>query len=63
MEEGDVRPRRGRIVAAAIVVMLLLALGLLWSRREPIARDYVDRMLAEKGVPGSYRITRFGGGL
>jgi hypothetical protein len=60
MERGEVRPRRGRIVAAAAAVLLLLALVLLWGRREPIARDYVDRALAARGVPGSYRIKRLG---
>jgi hypothetical protein len=62
MKGGEVRPRKRRIVAvvALVVLMLLVALGLLWSRREPIARDYVDRALAAKGVQGSYRITRLG---
>jgi hypothetical protein len=60
MKGGEVRPRKRRIVAVAALVglVLLLALALLWSRREPIARDYVDRALAAKGVQGRYRITK-----
>ncbi|MDB5689129.1 MAG: hypothetical protein JWL91_1005 [Sphingomonas bacterium] len=60
MEEGEVRPRRGRIVAAAAGALLLFALILVWSQREPIARDYVDRALAARGVRGSYRIVDLG---
>jgi hypothetical protein len=60
MKGGEVRPRKRRIVAATALVLLLLAVLLLWSRREPIARDYVDRTLAARGVQGSYRITRLG---
>jgi translocation and assembly module TamB len=60
MDEGGVRPRRGRIVAAALFAVLLLAIAVVWSQRKPIARDYVDRSLAARGVRGSYRITELG---
>lgn len=60
MERSGLRPRRRSIVAAGLLAALLLALAILWSRREPIARDFVDRELAARGVPARYAITRFG---
>lgn len=47
-------------MAAAVLAVLLLALAILWSERKPIARDFVDRELTARGVPGRYAITRFG---
>lgn len=40
--------------------ILLIAILIVWSQREPITRDFVDRALAARGVPARYTITRFG---
>lgn len=54
------RPRRGQIVAAALLATVGLGATLVWVQRTPIARSFVDDALAAKGVPASYEITRFG---
>lgn len=42
------------------VLALFGGVLLLWFVREPIARSYVDSLLAERQVDASYRITHFG---
>jgi hypothetical protein len=54
------RPRRGRIVAAALLAGASLGVTLLWVQRTPIARSFVDDALESRGVAASYEITRFG---
>jgi hypothetical protein len=53
---------RARLAVAAASGGVALALGLVWTQRAPIAAHYVDRELARRGVPASYKITRFGVG-
>lgn len=54
------KSRRGLILMSSLALLVVLGLGILWSAREPIARNFVDKALAERGVQGSYRITHFG---
>ena len=44
----------------ALLTLVLVGSALLWSVRKPIARGYIDRLLAKRGVPAHYQITRFG---
>ena len=44
----------------ALLTLVLVGSALLWSARKPIARGYIDRLLAKRGVPAHYQITRFG---
>lgn len=61
LEEVEEGARR-RWLPAFLIVLALLVAGLLviWSARKPIARNYIDDVLAENGVKGSYKITHFG---
>ncbi|WP_414899893.1 YdbH domain-containing protein [Sphingomonas flavalba] len=65
-EAGPAAPRRKRPgrrwtrIAAALVLIVLAAIVLLWVQRRPIASGYVDRMLAERGVAARYRIADLG---
>src|SRR5687768_17871873 len=49
-----------RLVAAVFLVLLLIILAILWSRRVSIATDYIDRELARRGVQASYSVKRIG---
>lgn len=65
METEHAAPLRSRFARArlvALVLGLLLLAGLLaaWFARRPIAAHYVDRYLAERGVPARYRIADLG---
>ncbi|HEX5182553.1 MAG TPA: YdbH domain-containing protein [Allosphingosinicella sp.] len=52
----------GRLILLACLVLLLVGLVVLWFERVPIARHYVDRELARRGVHATYRIGRIGFG-
>lgn len=61
MEEAQTRkPRRGPIVAGALLAGAALGATLLWVQRTPIAESFIDDALGARGVSGSYRITRLG---
>jgi len=49
-----------RIALLALLALVLAGSALLWSARKPIARSYVDTLLAKNGVPAQYEITHFG---
>ena len=51
---------RVRTVALGIALVLLAGLILLWTQRKPIATGYIDRTLAERGVPARYQIADLG---
>ncbi|GAA0320938.1 hypothetical protein GCM10009087_34020 [Sphingomonas oligophenolica] len=52
--------RRTRAIALGIALILLVALIALWSQRKPIASNYIDKALAQRGVPARYTITDLG---
>jgi hypothetical protein len=49
-----------RLTLAVFLVVLLIIVAILWSRRVPIAGDYIARELERRGVQGSYQVTRIG---
>ncbi|KQS05234.1 hypothetical protein ASG11_07235 [Sphingomonas sp. Leaf357] len=51
---------RGARIVSVIAIVLLVGLIALWTQRKPIASGYVDRYLAERGVPGTYDIAELG---
>ena len=65
MEEVDQLPARRRRwprVLLALLAVLALALAGLWLARKPLASGYVDRFLADKGVPARYQVADLGFG-
>lgn len=64
MPEAETVPRRRRWRTMLLVLAGLVALALvaLWTQRKPIARDYVDRYLAERHVAARYHIADLGFG-
>src|SRR5688572_27322216 len=59
-QQATRRPRRGRIVAAALLGVAGMGVALLWTQRTPIARSFVDDALTARGVAASYEITNLG---
>jgi hypothetical protein len=61
-EEAQVARSRPvkRLVALALFLILLLVLAVLWSQRNPIAADYLDREFARRGVQAKYDVKRIG---
>jgi hypothetical protein len=49
-----------RLVALALLVLVLLALLIAWTQRRPIASDFIDRELARRHVRASYEVKRIG---
>lgn len=58
----EVRRRKPvkRLLALGLLLLILLALAVLWSQRQPIAADYIDEALAARGVQASYDVKRIG---
>ena len=57
------RPRFRRVVilaAAGILAVLIVALVIAWTQRREIARNIINRELANRGVEGSYTLDRVG---
>ena len=52
--------RRRYLWLAAVAILPLLAVGIAWSQRQPIAKSMIDDELAARGVPASYEIVRIG---
>jgi len=60
-EEVEARRRPfGRLVALALLLLVLVALLIVWSQRSEIAGGYIDRELARRGVQAHYEITHLG---
>ncbi len=51
---------KGSTVAAALGSLSLIALVVVWTQREPIARSVIEQSLADNGVSGRYTITQIG---
>ncbi len=49
---------RGRIIALALLLLLLSLLVALWLQRKAIATNFIDRELERRGVQARYEITR-----
>ncbi|MBL7508116.1 hypothetical protein INQ20_27805, partial [Escherichia coli] len=47
---------RWRRAAIGVLVVLAVAIGAAWLQRRIIARGFVDRELARRGVPARYEI-------
>lgn len=56
------RRSRGRLVALALVAVILILLAVLWIQRKTIAADFIDRELERRGVRASYQIKELGFG-
>src|SRR3569623_1380694 len=56
------RRKRWRAVLLVLAALVVLAHLVLWTQRKPIARDYVDRYLAERLVAARYHIAGLGFG-
>ncbi|MDB5707022.1 MAG: hypothetical protein JWN66_4138 [Sphingomonas bacterium] len=54
------RGRRFRRIALVVSIALIAGLVVLWTQRKPIASNYIDKALAERGVPARYRIADLG---
>jgi len=54
------RSRRVRNIVLVLAVLLLVALLAVWTQRKPIARDFVAKELAKRGVSARYEITKIG---
>lgn len=47
-------------MVATVAGVIAVALAGVWSQRTSIATGFIDRELVRRGVPATYRITRFG---
>jgi hypothetical protein len=62
-EEFRVEVRRRpvkRLMALALLGLILLALLIAWTQRRPIAADFIERELARRNVRATYEVTRIG---
>ncbi|HEX8063822.1 MAG TPA: YdbH domain-containing protein [Allosphingosinicella sp.] len=62
-DQAEVEVRRRpmkRLLALALLGLILLALLVAWSQRRPIAADFIDRELARRGVRATYEVKRIG---
>jgi translocation and assembly module TamB len=57
---GSPRGRRFRRIAVVVSIALIVGLVVLWTQRKPIASNYIDKALAQRGVPARYRIADLG---
>jgi translocation and assembly module TamB len=53
-------PRIARLVAAVGIALLILAIGLLWLERRPIATHYLEQQFELRDVEASYHLDRVG---
>jgi hypothetical protein len=66
IETPEMRSRHGlrwggvRAIVVAIALILLIALIAVWTERKPIVSDYIDKALAQRGVPARYTIADLG---
>ncbi|MFL6843331.1 MAG: YdbH domain-containing protein [Allosphingosinicella sp.] len=49
-----------RLIALALLALVLIALLIVWIERRPIASDFIDRVLARRHVRASYEVKRVG---
>jgi translocation and assembly module TamB len=62
-DEAGVEVRRRpvkRLIALALLGLILLALLVAWTQRRPIAADFIDRELARRHVHATYEVKRIG---
>ena len=62
-EEAPAEVRRRpvkRLIALALLVLVLLALLVAWTQRRPIASDYIERELARRNVRATYEVKQIG---
>jgi hypothetical protein len=62
-DQAEVEVRRRpvkRLVALALLGLVLLALIVAWTQRRPIAADFIDRELARRHVRATYEVKRIG---
>jgi translocation and assembly module TamB len=52
--------QKRKLVAVALVGLLVIALAIAWGQRVPIAKSVIDDTLKEKGVSARYEIKRIG---
>ncbi|MEQ9662882.1 MAG: YdbH domain-containing protein [Parasphingopyxis sp.] len=64
MEDAEelppVRRRQWLRWLGGFLLLLFIALAVAWAFRKPLARDFIDRELASRGVEAEYEITQFG---
>ena len=53
-------PRIARLAAAIGIAVLILAVGILWIERRPIATHYLKGEFERRGVTASYHLDRVG---
>ena len=53
-------PRIAKLVAAIGIALLILAIGILWVERRPIATRFLESEFQDRGVEASYRLERVG---
>lgn len=60
LNSPEPKRRRGRTIAVAALLLLVLAILALWLARRPIASDLIRRELAARGVPAAYTVADIG---
>src|SRR5262245_21046167 len=53
-------PRVAGLIAAAAMALLIVAIGILWIQRRPIATHYLKNEFEKRGVQASYHLDRVG---
>jgi hypothetical protein len=52
--------RRKTLIVAGLIALPLLAIGLAWAQRQPIAKSYIDDALKQRGVAAQYDVADIG---
>jgi len=59
-QEHKRRGLSGRRIAAGLLLVVVLILGIAWLQRRDIATGFIDRELDRRGVTATYRVARIG---